>query len=75
MLVDTLVLVTVKVGAAERVAKALEQLSEVEKVLIVTGPYDVVALADIPEKKDYRRFVNAVHDIEGITRTETCMGI
>jgi DNA-binding Lrp family transcriptional regulator len=57
------------------VAKALEDLSEVDKVLIVTGPYDVVALADIPHKKDYRRFVNVVHDIEGITRTETCMGI
>ncbi|MFW9850542.1 MAG: Lrp/AsnC ligand binding domain-containing protein [Candidatus Thorarchaeota archaeon] len=74
-MVDTVVLVTVKVGAAERVAAALENLSEIEKVLIVTGPYDVVALAEIPEKKDYRRFVNAIHEIEGITRTETCMGI
>ncbi|MHA2426319.1 MAG: Lrp/AsnC ligand binding domain-containing protein [Candidatus Thorarchaeota archaeon] len=72
---DTVVLVTVKVGAAERVAKAMNDLSEVEKVLIVTGPYDVVALADIPNKKDYRRFVNSIHDIDGITRTETCMGI
>ncbi len=74
-MVDTVVLVAVKVGAAERVAKALQEIEEIEKVLIVTGPYDVVALADIPKKKDFRRFVNTVHEIDGITRTETCIGI
>ena len=74
-MVDTVVLVKVKVGASERVAKALEEIQEIEKVLIVTGPYDVVGLADINKKKDFRRFVNTVHEIDGITSTETCMGI
>lgn len=64
-----------KVGAADIVADALKEIEEVEKVLIVTGPYDVVALAGLPSRSQYKPFINKVHEIEGIIRTETCLAL
>ena len=74
-MVDTVVLITVEVGTVEKVAKALESVKEVDSILIVTGPYDVIALATIHARQDYRHFVNAIHQIDGVTRTETCLAI
>ncbi len=74
-MVDTVVLIKVSVGTAEKVARDLGDIKEVESVLVVTGPYDVIALATIQAREGYRRFVNAIHEIEGVTRTETCLAI
>jgi DNA-binding Lrp family transcriptional regulator len=65
----------VKVGHAYAVAEAIEQIDKVDKVLVVTGPYDIVALANLPAKSDYKPFINAIHEIDGIVRTETCLAI
>ena len=74
-MIDTVVLITVKVGTSDAVAKAVEKVDKVDKVLIVTGPYDVIALAELPAKSDYKPFINAIHEIDGIVRTETCLAI
>ncbi len=74
-MIDTVVLITVKVGAADVVAKKLAKVDKIEKVLVVTGPYDVIALAGLPTKTDYRPFINSIHEIDGIVRTETCLAI
>jgi DNA-binding Lrp family transcriptional regulator len=42
---------------------------------MVTGPYDIIAYADIPEKSGFRRLVESIHDAPGVDRTETCMAI
>jgi len=68
-------LITVKVGTADAVAEDLKKIEQVEKVLIVTGPYDIVVLAGLPARSHYKPFVNAIHEIEAITRTETCLAI
>ncbi|MFW9921111.1 MAG: Lrp/AsnC ligand binding domain-containing protein [Candidatus Thorarchaeota archaeon] len=75
LMIDTVVLITVKVGASDAVASELQKVPRVEKVLIVTGPYDVIALAELPAKSDYKPFINAIHEIDGIVRTETCLAI
>jgi len=74
-MIDTVVLITVKVGTADIVAEQIAKVNRVEKVLIVTGPYDVIALAELPAKSDYKPFINAIHEIDGIVRTETCLAI
>jgi len=72
-LVIAIVLIQVKAKTAEEVVTALEKTNHVEKVHMVTGPYDVIAYADIPSRGDFRKFVNSIHDIDGVLRTETCV--
>ena len=74
-MIDTVVLITVKVGTVDKVAEAIRKIEQVEKVLIVTGPYDIVALAGLPSRSQYKPFINKVHEIDGIIRTETCLAI
>jgi DNA-binding Lrp family transcriptional regulator len=74
-MVVAIVLIQVKAKTAEEVIKAIESIEHVEKVHMVTGPYDVIAYAELPSRGDFRRFVNDIHDVEGVLRTETCVGI
>jgi DNA-binding Lrp family transcriptional regulator len=68
-------LIHVQVGHAEACAKAIEKISDVKQVHMVTGPYDVIAYADLPAKAGFRKLVEAIHAAPGVTRTETCMAI
>ena len=72
---DTIVLITIKVGSSDKVADALKKVEGVQNVLIVTGPYDIIVLAELQARSKYKSFVNDIHDIEDITRTETCLAI
>ncbi|MHA1636508.1 MAG: Lrp/AsnC ligand binding domain-containing protein [Candidatus Thorarchaeota archaeon] len=72
---DTVVLITIKVGSADKVTDALKKVKGVEDVLVVTGPYDIIVLAELQARSKYKSFVNDIHDIEDITRTETCLAI
>lgn len=72
-MVIAIVLIQVKAKTAEEVVSALEKTNYIEKVHMVTGPYDVIAYGDIPSRGDFRKFVNSIHDIEGVLRTETCV--
>ncbi len=74
-MVVAIVLIQVKAKTAEDVIKAIENIEHVEKIHMVTGPYDVIAYAELPSRGDFRRFVNDIHDVEGVLRTETCVGI
>ena len=53
----------------------ISEIEGVESVLIVTGPYDIIVLAQLEARSKYKSFVNDIHDIEDITRTETCLAI
>lgn len=74
-MVTAIVLMHVEAGKAEHVYDKVKEIDEVEKVHLVTGPYDVIAYVDLPAKSDYRRVVFAIHEIPGITSTETCVSI
>jgi DNA-binding Lrp family transcriptional regulator len=73
--VVVIVLIQVEVGKAEAALKHVEKISEVTNVHMVTGPYDVIAYAELAAKSDFRRLVESIHDAPGVTRTETCMAI
>jgi DNA-binding Lrp family transcriptional regulator len=73
--VVVIVLIQVEVGKAEAALKHVEKIGEVTNVHMVTGPYDVIAYAELPSKAGFRRLVEAIHDAPGVTRTETCMAI
>lgn len=75
MSVIVIVLIQVEVGKAEAALKHIEKIGEVTNVHMVTGPYDVIAYAELPSKSGFRRLVENIHDAPGVTRTETCMAI
>ena len=53
----------------------IEKIDGIQHAHMVTGPYDIIAYADIPEKSGFRKLVENIHDAPGVERTETCMAI
>ena len=69
------VLIRVEAGKVWDVSKAIEKIDGVKNSSVVTGPYDVIAHAELPSTEDLRRLMQSVHDVEGIDRTETCIAL
>lgn len=74
-MVVVVVLVKVKAGQAGPAYGEIKKMKYMQHVHMVTGPYDVIAYADIPEKAGFRKLVESIHDAPGVERTETCMSI
>lgn len=74
-MVIAIVLIRVQAGSAEDVCKAVQEIEHVEHAHIVTGAYDIIAYAELPARTRYRRFINQLHDIPGISSTETCIAL
>jgi len=74
-MVVVIVLVQVKAGEAESALEHMQKIKEVQNVYMVTGPYDIIAIADIPVKAGFRKLVDSIHESPGVERTETCMSI
>ncbi|MFW9788802.1 MAG: Lrp/AsnC ligand binding domain-containing protein [Candidatus Thorarchaeota archaeon] len=74
-MVVVIVLIQVKAGTASSAFTEIEKIKDIQHVHMVTGPYDIIAYADIPVKAGFRKLVEAIHDAPGVERTETCMAI
>ena len=74
-MVVIIVLVQVKAGSASAALAEIEKVPDMTQVHMVTGPYDIIAYADIPTKSGFRKLVEKIHDAPGVERTETCMAI
>ncbi|MHA1484643.1 MAG: Lrp/AsnC ligand binding domain-containing protein [Candidatus Thorarchaeota archaeon] len=53
----------------------VKEIDGVTRAEVVTGPYDVIMTAELPSVEGLRRLMQSVHDVEGVERTETCIGI
>lgn len=72
-MVRAYVLVQTSVGRIPHVAEALKAMPTTVQCDEVTGPYDVVALVEVPAIEDLGRLVaSQIQTIEGLTRTVTC---
>jgi DNA-binding Lrp family transcriptional regulator len=74
-MVTVIILIQVKPGSAADVCAVAEKIEQVQKAYMVTGPYDVIAIAELPARAGFRRLVEEIHEAPGVTRTETCMSI
>ena len=75
MSIKAVVMIEVTVGKVREVAAVLRELDEVVSADVVTGPYDVIAIAELPSRAKFRRLVEEIHEAPGVTRTETCLSI
>jgi DNA-binding Lrp family transcriptional regulator len=73
MSVRAYILIQTEVGKAADVANEIGDIDGVISADDVTGPYDVIAVAEAKSVDDLGRMVvSRVQLIEGITRTLTC---
>lgn len=72
-MVQAYILIQTEVGKAREVADAITGVAGVVRVDAVTGPYDVVVLAESATVDELgRMIVSRVQMVPGITRTLTC---
>jgi DNA-binding Lrp family transcriptional regulator len=70
---EAYVLIQTEVGKAAMVSKACAGISGVLSARDVTGPYDVIVLAQARNVDELGKLVVAqIQMVEGITRTLTC---
>ncbi|MFX1341176.1 MAG: Lrp/AsnC ligand binding domain-containing protein [Promethearchaeota archaeon] len=69
------ILIRVEAGKVWDVAQAIGKISGVDRSNVVTGPYDVIAYAVLPSTEDLRQLMEGIHNVDGVTRTETCIAI
>ncbi len=55
------------------VCNEIRSIAGVKTVQIVVGPFDAVVYAELSSPNDLRRFLDQIHGIVGIIKTETCV--
>ena len=70
----TYVLIEVAVGKTREVVEALSEISGMQAVDRVTGPYDVIAVLETEGLTEAGQVVaDSIHTIPGVARTMTCL--
>ena len=70
------ILIETTVGKTKGVVAALGKMKGITSVDTVTGPYDIIAIAEGETLNDIGDLVTAkIHPIDGISRTVTCLAI
>jgi DNA-binding Lrp family transcriptional regulator len=71
--VTAYILIQTEVGKAAQVATAIVDITGVQQVQAVAGPYDVIVRAEARNLDELGKLVVArVQAVDGITRTLTC---
>jgi DNA-binding Lrp family transcriptional regulator len=74
MAVKAFVLIEVAMGKTKEVTTMLENMDGVKSVDAVTGPYDVIAIVEMPDVNTLGELVTKhIHSVSGIARTVTCL--
>ncbi len=72
-MVTAFVLVQAHVGTGPRVGEEVAAIEGVMRADVVTGPYDVIALAEAENINELGRLVlQRIQAVDGVTRTMTC---
>jgi DNA-binding Lrp family transcriptional regulator len=74
-MVSVVILIRAEAGAIWEACQAITEIEGIERADVVTGPYDMIAYAELPSVEDLRKLMQTLHTVEGISRTETCVSI
>jgi translation elongation factor EF-1beta len=75
LMTSVYVLIQVKAGKVWDVQNALAQIAGISEANVVTGPYDIIVYAETSTNDETLKLINSVHEVESVTRSETCMSI
>jgi len=67
------VLINTQIGQTQKVAEELRKISEVKKIDIIMGPYDIIIEIEVPTYEDISEILlNRLQNIPAINHTMTC---
>ena len=70
------ILIETAVGRTKEVLTAVRQLEGVKSAELVTGPYDIIAVAETESLNDIGDLITSkIHTVTGISRTVTCLAV
>ncbi|MGQ9585552.1 MAG: Lrp/AsnC family transcriptional regulator [Anaerolineae bacterium] len=70
------VLVNTQIGEAPAVAQQLRSFPEVRSADMVIGPYDIVAVVEVPDTRTLSTLVNEkIHGTPGVNHTITMLSL
>ncbi len=69
------IMINVEPGTEKAVHDSLEKVRGVREVVPVYGERDFIAIADVESISDLNRAVLSIREINGITYTETILGM
>ena len=73
MALKAYILINTKIGKTTDVAKQLRKMSEVKRLDIIMGPYDIIAEIETDSHDSLSHIVmNKLQDIDAIKHTMTC---
>jgi len=76
MTITAFILIEVAVGKTQEVVSAVRGLAGVKEAHGVTGPYDVIVVAEVADVTAIAELVTQkIHPIPGIIKTITCLGV
>ncbi|MFP3303069.1 MAG: Lrp/AsnC ligand binding domain-containing protein [Caldivirga sp.] len=75
MAFEVFLLVQTRVGKVFEVSEKIKAINWVKVAYSVTGPYDVIALAEVNRVDDLENLIKMIHSIDGVERTLTAMVI
>lgn len=67
------VLIRAEAGKIWELQSDIEKIEGMKEVLVITGPYDLVAYAEVPSANDLKLMLDGLHGLKGIASTETWM--
>jgi len=73
MKVSAYIFVQVERGEPWDMAKEILDLEGVKTARAVTGQYDIIAFAELPNLKAMGEIVREIHNIEGVQRSQTAI--
>ena len=72
-MISAFILIQTHVGGPTRVAHDISSMPGVKSAEAVTGPYDVIVLAEANDLDELAKLVvRRIQEVEGVTRTLTC---
>ncbi|MBI2854127.1 MAG: Lrp/AsnC ligand binding domain-containing protein [Chloroflexi bacterium] len=70
------ILIETSVGKSKEVVAAVRKLEGVKSVDMVTGPYDLIVVAELGDLNSVGELITSkIHPVPGITRTVTCLAV
>ena len=76
MAATAFVLIETSVGRTKEVVSILKKIKGVKTVNTITGPYDIITLIEADSLNEIGDLITGkIHDIEGISRTVTCLTV
>lgn len=70
------ILIETAVGKTNEVSSALKDIPMMKAVDTVTGPFDIIAVAEAPDLPSIGDLISdGMHNIPGIVKTVTCLSV